>query len=511
VTTAATKHPPCSARLPKGAARALSTRPGSTFPEPAGREDPLDVWEWSARLLPAIGPGEGEQMTNLRDVRVVEIADERAEYCGLLLMGLGAEVVKVEPPDGGPTRRIGPFYSADPGPEGSLHFWQYNRGKRSVIIDLEQSSAADELSALLVDADVLLTTTPKDGFSALGLSESELRDRFPALIIARMSDFGDDGPWSGYKGSDLVHLALGGQAMNCGYDPLPESTYDLPPIAPQMWHSAHVAGELLAMGIVAALIHQHRTGEGQYVSCSIHEAMAKNTEIDLMSWIMRRAPVHRQTCRHATESISRIQSIANTKDGRWIMAFPSARAGEGGVKETAEFLRNHGQAGWIDSRPDMKGAGIDGGRNIPGTAPDNESDLQLMEAMQRVIRMHTFGSAPWQDAQEHGLMWVPLRRPEENIADEHWRTRRTFDEIFHPRYARNFTYAVSKWVSNEAPWETGSPAPSLGQHQSDLARPRAPRTRTSRLVRKGDSDSPPTLSKWGKPFPLQGVRILDFT
>ncbi len=68
----------------------------------------------------------------LSGVRVVEIADERAEYVGLLLAGLGADVIKVEPPGGSPTRSIGPFYEDKPDPERSLFFWNYNRGKRSI-------------------------------------------------------------------------------------------------------------------------------------------------------------------------------------------------------------------------------------------------------------------------------------------------------------------------------------------------------------------------------------------
>src|SRR5262249_39223878 len=129
--------------------------------------------------------------------------------------------------------------------------------------------------------------------------------------------FGDVGPWKDYKGSDLVHLALGGPMMNCGYDPQPDGTYDLPPIAPQTWHAYHIAGEQLAIGILGALFHQQRTGRGQSVSCAVHEAVAKSTELDLMTWVMRRAPLFRQTCRHAAERVSPVPSVAHTKDGRW--------------------------------------------------------------------------------------------------------------------------------------------------------------------------------------------------
>src|ERR1700750_419184 len=95
----------------------------------------------------------------LDGIRVVEIADELAAHAGLELAGLGADVVKVEPPGGSPTRRIGPFYR-DIGPsngdvddpEKSLFFWQYNRGKRSVVLALERPDQRARFEELLTTA-----------------------------------------------------------------------------------------------------------------------------------------------------------------------------------------------------------------------------------------------------------------------------------------------------------------------------------------------------------------------
>ena len=85
----------------------------------------------------------------LSGVRVIELADEKAEYCGLTLAGLGADVIKVEPPGGSSTRQIGPFYKDQEDPEGSLFFWQYNRGKRSIELDLNQEKDRTHFTALL--------------------------------------------------------------------------------------------------------------------------------------------------------------------------------------------------------------------------------------------------------------------------------------------------------------------------------------------------------------------------
>ena len=94
---------------------------------------------------------------------------------------------------------------------------------------------------------MLLESTPRGELDALGLGADALMQQYPTLIVARVSPFGDHGPWADFKGSDLVHLALGGVMMNCGYDPAPGGKYDLPPIAPQMWHAFHIAGEQLAV------------------------------------------------------------------------------------------------------------------------------------------------------------------------------------------------------------------------------------------------------------------------
>src|SRR5262245_18876857 len=133
----------------------------------------------SVSTTPARGP--------LTGIRVIELADEQAEYCGLTLAGLGADVVKVEPPDGSPTRRIGPFYEDREGPERSLFFWQYNRGKRSIVLDLRAPADRERFRGLVATADVLLESTPRGELDALGLGADDLLRQFPTLIAARVS------------------------------------------------------------------------------------------------------------------------------------------------------------------------------------------------------------------------------------------------------------------------------------------------------------------------------------
>ncbi len=445
----------------------------------------------------------------LDGVRVVEIGDEVSAYAGKLLAGLGAEVIQVEPPAGCPTRGIGPFYEDEAGPERSLFWWHYSLGKRSVTLDLETVEGRATLLALLQTADLFLDARPKWEIDEHGPDEAAVRAANPEIVIARMSPFGDSGPWADYRGSDLVHLALGGPMMNCGYDPQPDGTYDTPPIAPQMWHAYHIAGELTCMNAVAALIDRGRSGRAQTLHTAVHDAVAKNTELDLMSWVYRRARYFRQTCRHAAEQVSPLPMIGPTKDGRWVIALPRGRS-----QAFIDFLDRYGMAADLNDAPPEAGGA--------GTRSRGETAAHLQEVSQRLIRKFRFADVPWREAQEEGHLWAPLRKPHENALDPHWWERGSFARVAHPEHEvdgapAEFVYTSSKWVSSETRWRVGPRAPLLGEHNDEILSELAERS-TSSAPLSAPSPSPAlhraddgARSRWGTPFPLDGVRILDFT
>jgi crotonobetainyl-CoA:carnitine CoA-transferase CaiB-like acyl-CoA transferase len=454
-----------------------------------------------------IARGPGEMMGNagpgmLAGLRVIEVADERAEYTGLLLAGLGAEVVKVEPPEGNATRRIGPFLEDEPGLERSLFFWNYNRNKKSVVLDLRDTLAREHMLRLLEGADVLLDASCGALHEALGLDRATLNARFPSLVTARMTPFGDDGPWQDFKSSDLIHLALGGIMMNCGYDPDPNLVYDTPPIAPQIWHAYHIAGEQLATGIIAALIHRHRSGQGQDVSVAVHEAVSKNPELDIMHWVMRRVPIWRMTNRHAAETPNHSPSISHTKDGRW---FISHGMGARDLKNLVPLLSKYGMQ--ADLQPPPPDADLRA-RQVPGSQAGDETRAHMLDVVQRFIRAWTYADMPWREAQDAGLLWAPLRKPHENALDEHWLKRKSFADVFHPEHGRSFRYPSSKWLSTKTSWQVGRRAPLLGE---DTAAVLGEASRRPSVPAEPRGAASPRLSALhNKPFPLQGVKILDF-
>src|SRR3974390_1028747 len=102
------------------------------------------------------GDAETSYADYLGGVRVLEIGDELGEYCGKVLAGLGADVVRVEPVGGEATRSYGPFHRDGPLPDPSLYFGHYNLGKRSAVVDLDTADGRQDLLRLIEVADVVI-------------------------------------------------------------------------------------------------------------------------------------------------------------------------------------------------------------------------------------------------------------------------------------------------------------------------------------------------------------------
>ncbi len=434
----------------------------------------------------------------LHDVRVVELADEQAEYAGKLLAGLGADVVKIEHPQsehsgGNSTRSIGPFLNDQQHPDRSLYFWHYNFGKRGLTLDLTTERDRGRFLELVREADVFLESTPRGYLASQGITYERLSAVNPALIWSRVMPFGDDGPWAGYKASDLVHLALGGVMMCTGYDPHPlTKEYETPPIAPQMFQAYHIAGQHAVIAAIGALLHQRATGRGQQMMTAVHQAVSCNTELDVPAWIYQRQPLYRQTCRHAMATqIPR--TICTTKDGRWVMA----RMVAGVASQFDKLVVLLDRYGHAEDLTDPK-------YRDPQYRAQPMADQHIHDVTHRFLSKFLF-EGPWREGQEHSQLWAPLRRPEENLRDPHWRARRTFQEVEHPELGKRFTYVGAPWVDEQVPWRTSPRAPLLGEDNgARWERPGGPR-------KFGGDRGIVQMSALRKPFAINNLRVIDFS
>jgi formyl-CoA transferase len=194
----------------------------------------------------------------LKGVRVVELSTViTAPLTGLMLADLGADVIKVEPPGGDPFRSFR-------GGQYSPNFVAYNRGKRSLKLDLRTGAGRSVLLALLARADVLLENYRPGIMAKLGLGEDVLKAANAKLIHCSITGFGETGPYSARPAYDNVAVALSG-ILSLQLDPLhPQSSG--PTIAD------NATGMFAAYGILGALYERERTGRGRRVEVNMLEA-----------------------------------------------------------------------------------------------------------------------------------------------------------------------------------------------------------------------------------------------
>ncbi len=197
-------------------------------------------------------------MGALDGIRVVDLTRILAgPFCTQLLADMGADVIKIEPPAGDPVRGQGVLVDGY-----SAYFAQFNRNKRSVVMDLYQDADKAALETLLRDADVLVENYRPGVLATMGFGPARLQAINPRLIAASVNGYGSSGPYVDRPSFDFIAQAMSG-FMAVNGEPHGPPLRAAPPM------SDLIAGLYCAFGIVAALEARHRTGRGQRVESSL--------------------------------------------------------------------------------------------------------------------------------------------------------------------------------------------------------------------------------------------------
>lgn len=200
----------------------------------------------------------------LHGVRILDLsAVVLGPYASQNLAEYGADVIKIEPPEGDSTRRTGP--STEPG-MGAI-FLGVNRGKRSVVLDLKQADARDTLLKLVDTADVLMHSIRPQKLKGLGLDVESLHARNPRLVFVGLHGFAMEGPYGGLPAYDDIIQGLSGCAA------LMERQSGTPAYFPTI-AADKISGLVATHAILAALFQRERTGRGSQVEVPMFEAMA---------------------------------------------------------------------------------------------------------------------------------------------------------------------------------------------------------------------------------------------
>lgn len=207
----------------------------------------------------------------LKGLRVLDLSRMLSgPYCTMHLADHGAEVIKIEGPQGDTSRANGPYRADDPGQDWAGYFVSLNRGKKSVQLDLKTDAGREAFRAMARTADVIVENFRPGVMDRLGLSYEVLAADNPALVYAAIRGFGDPrtgaGPYMDWPAYDVVAQAMGGLMAMTGPD-AQTPTKTGPGVGDVF------AGMMMAFGIMAALREAESTGQGQFVDVSMYDAM----------------------------------------------------------------------------------------------------------------------------------------------------------------------------------------------------------------------------------------------
>ena len=370
--------------------------------------------------------------------RILDLTGPEAVFCGKLLADYGADVVKVEPPGGDPTRNKAPFIGDEVGIDRSSYFLFYNTNKRSVTIDIDTPKGQELFKKLAKTADVLIESFPVGHMESKGLGFDSLNAINPSLVMASVTTFGQTGPWSGYQSSDLISLAASGFMQITG-DP------DGPPLRQGNEQSHFPGAQYAAAAIMGALFYRDmQGGGGQYIDVSQQEAMITyyTDAHPALAWMQRGENVTRV----GTNSTLVIPLGAYPSSDGWISAgIITPREWENLSQWMYEVTGNEEIL-----NDDYKGGNQD-------RAPFND----IITALVIDFTTRFTSEELFHQGQERNLVFIPVNTVSDLLVDPQLEASNFWFDIDHAE-AGTLRYPLGVFDSEEVS-PTTNPAPHLGQ------------------------------------------------
>jgi len=381
----------------------------------------------------------GKKPLPLEGVRIIDFSRLLPGPWATQMLGeLGADVIKVEPPEiGDPSRHNQPRYKVN-----SVYFNAVNANKRSIVLDLGQDAGKDVARRLLANADVMVESYRPGVAAKLGIDYQAIKSYNPKIIYCAISGFGQSGPLSNIAGHDLVIQGLSG-LMGCALDKAN------PPAVPG-FQAADFSGALMAViGIQAALAQRTKTGSGCEIDLAMFEALYQMCLIPLSS-IMAEAAGYGGQRRMESFGGNPRYSTYLSQDGKPIAVSLLE------TKSWREFCLG------ID-RPDLVSENETPADRL--SAHGENAEL-YRNALTDYCASHT--AAEIMDRMERtGIAVCPVCTPEESLELAHISARKLMSHIDHPLEGR-IPHLVNPLSRAGLADGVHRPAPALGQHADEI-------------------------------------------
>lgn len=383
----------------------------------------------------------------LEGLRVLDLAGPFGNYAGKMFAELGADVVLVEPPQGSPTRTRGPFLDDIPGPDRSIRFAYENLSKRGIVLDLETHEGRGALLDLAEQSNLVLESYGPGELERLNLTGDVLRQRNPALILSRLSAFGQTGPFAHHKAEDLTLLAMGGLLFLGGY---PEGA----PVAAGGGQAVLCGNLFAAVASLVALTGSEITGEGQDIDTSIQESVVM-----------------------ALENAVQFYDLEGTVRQRYAGDQRQAGAGTFACADGEVYLLAGGVAAskfWINTRKWLADVGADEADKLTGDEWFDVTYLRQRDAKDQFRK--TFESYArkltraelYEEAQRRRVPLAPVNGPADLRHNRQLQHREFFVSVANALPGVDLLMPGAPYKLGATPWSVTRSAPTLGEHSREV-------------------------------------------
>jgi len=380
-------------------------------------------------------PNPNDMPEALEGVRVLDCSQILAgPFCSMLLADMGADVIKIEKPNGGDdTRRMGPpFIDTE-----SAAFLAMNRNKRSIVLNFKEQSGVQAMKTLVKDADIVIENYRTGTMARLGLGYEDLKNINPGIIYCSISGFGRTGPYANRGGFDLVAQGMSGLMSITG---VPDS----PPVKVGVPIADMNAGMFATYGILTAYINKLRTKKGQYLEISLLEAAIAYTVWESAGYFATGDIAEPLGSSHRN---SAPYQALKTKDGHINVGAPN--------QSNWERFANAIERSDLVTRNEFK---------------DNASRLVNRESLERELELTltTKNSSEWLEVLEKsGVPAGPILNISEVWNDPQVEARNMKVTLDHPTAGKITNIGLAAKLYN-TPGRITKPAPLLGEHTREI-------------------------------------------
>jgi crotonobetainyl-CoA:carnitine CoA-transferase CaiB-like acyl-CoA transferase len=387
--------------------------------------------------------------------RVLDLTNEKGFLCGKILADLGADVIKIEPPGGEPSREIGPFFHSINNPEKSLNWFAYNLNKRGITLDIAAKEGKRVFEQLVQKADFVLESFAPGYLDCLNLNYANLSQINPRIIMTSITPFGQTGPYKNYEASDIEVMAMGGLMYITGNPDQPPLRISLP----QAFLLASAHGAAASM---VAYYYRETSGEGQHVDVSAQECVLWEIANAIPLWELNHSILQRAGSFMAGRWNGTKQRLLWKCKNGYVLFY--ILGGAFGVKTNRAIVK------WMEEEniapkylKEFNWDSFD--MAVQTQEMQNQIEVHIDKLFSLFTKEQLYG-----EALKRGIMLCPVNTSKDILKNNQLKNRKYWIDINHPELSTDIKYPGAFAKLSETPLTIKKRAPLIGEHNLDIYR-----------------------------------------